>query len=86
MALLNYGITKSPFLAMCLREIQFFLANFNIDMKASYVPSKENHLADLCSRAFNNDEFHKKFNKLLEDGDLILDILHYDKLEFQCTW
>ena len=32
MHLLNYGITRSPFLASCLREIQFFLAKFNIDL------------------------------------------------------
>lgn len=29
-ALLNYGITRSPILASCLREIQFFLASYNI--------------------------------------------------------
>ena len=30
MALLNYGVTRSPFLASCLREIHFFLARFTI--------------------------------------------------------
>ena len=56
-ALLNYGVTKSPFLAACLREIAFFLAHYNIEVRAEYVPSKQNVLADVCSRAFS-DETH----------------------------
>ena len=48
-ALLNYGITRSPFLAACLREIQLILPKYNIELKAEYIPSKENCLADLCS-------------------------------------
>ena len=58
-ALLNYGITKSPFLAACLREIHFVLAMYNIEMKAEYISSKDNFQADLCSRAFSNDVFFK---------------------------
>ena len=48
-ALLNYGITRSPFLASCLREIQSYLARYSIELRAEYIPSKENCLADLCS-------------------------------------
>ena len=44
MALLNYGISKSPFLASCLREIQFYCAMYNIEIRASYIPSIENKL------------------------------------------
>ena len=81
-ALLNYGITKSPFLAACLREIQFYLASFNIEIKAEYIPSKENKLADLCSRTFTNDHFYSNFNKLLNDGTLILENVFYEKFYF----
>ena len=72
-SLLNYGVTRSPFLASCLREIQFYLAAFNIEIKAQYIPSKENKLADLCSRAFSTDIHFENFNKLLNDGTLILE-------------
>ena len=82
-ALLNRGLTRSPFLAACLREIQFVLARYNIEMQAEYIPSKENHLADLCSRAFSNDIFYKNFNKLLMDKVLILENVCYDKLQFE---
>ena len=82
-ALINYGITKSPFLAACLREIAFFLAKHNIELRAEYIASKENCLADLCSRAFNNDFYFQNFNKLLQEGVLILENIDYDKFKFE---
>ena len=82
-SLINYGITKSPFLASCLREIQYFLANFNIEIRAVYIPSKQNYLADLCSRAFSNRTYFDNFNKLLNNGSLILDNIFYDKFMFE---
>ena len=81
--LLNYGITRSPFLAACLREIQFYLAEYNIEINAQYIPSKSNYLADLCSRAFSNQSYFENFNKLLDNGTLVLDMLHYTKLYFE---
>ena len=82
-ALLNYGITKSPFLASCLREIAYFLAKYNIELRAEYVPSKQNVLADLCSRAFSSEKHFKNFNKLLQDRILILEIVYYEKFNFE---
>ena len=85
-ALLNYGITRSAFLASCLREIQFFLAKYNIEIRAEYIPSKENCLADLCSRAYSKDVHFRNFNKLFKDKVITLDYLFYDKFEFECRW
>ena len=82
-ALLNHGISKSPFLAACLREISFFLARYCIELKAEYIPSKDNSLADLCSRAFMNDTYFSNFNKLLQDGVLKLDYIYYEKFNFE---
>ena len=82
-ALINYGITKSDFLASCLREIQFLLASFNIELKAFYIPSKENCLADLCSRAFSSNIYYKNFCYCLDNGTLILDTLFYDYFFFE---
>ena len=81
-ALLNNGITKSPFLAACLREIAFVLAQYNIELRAEYVPSKQNVLADLCSRAYLNDTHFDNFNKLLRKGVLKLDYIMYDYFLF----
>lgn len=85
-ALINYGITRSPFMAQCLREIAFFLSKYNIELHAEYIPSKENCLADLCSRAFSSESHYRNFNKLLQDGTLKLDLLCYDKFEFEVEW
>ena len=82
-ALLNYGITRSPFMAACLREINFVLAEYNVEMRAEYIPSKQNHLADLCSRAFSSDLHFRNFNKLLFEKVLVLETVCYDKLDFE---
>ena len=82
-SLLNYGISRSPFLADCLREISYFLARFNIELRTEYIPSKKNCLADLCSRAFSNDAHFNNFNRLLLDGELKLENICYDKFNFE---
>ena len=85
-ALLNYGVSKSSFLACCLREINFFLAEYNIEIKAEYITSKNNHLADLCSRAFSSDLHFKNFNTLLNNGTLVLENVCYDKFKFDIDY
>ena len=82
-ALLNYGVTRSPFLAACLREICFYLARYNIELRAEYIPSRDNSMADLCSRAFNDDLNYNKFKILLNEKVLVLDNIFYEKFEFQ---
>ena len=82
-ALLNYGVSRSPFLAACLREIFYVLAMYNIELRAEYIPSKENCLADLCSRAFSSNDHYVNFNKLLNDKVLVLETVDYEKLEFE---
>ena len=83
MSLLNYGVTKSPFLASCLREINYFLALYNIEILAVYIPSKYNYLADVCSRAFLNESYFEQFNNLLRNGTIVLENVVYDNLYFQ---
>ena len=82
-ALLNYGVSRSPYLAACLREIFYVLAMYNIELRAEYIPSKENCLADLCSRAFSSNDHYVNFNKLLNDKVLVLETVNYEKLEFE---
>ena len=82
-ALINYGITKSPFLASCLREINVYPAEHNIELRAEYIPSKQNCLADLCSRAYSSDKFFKNFNKLLFQGTLKLENIVYKNFYFE---
>ena len=83
-ALLNRGITRSPFLASCLREIQFFLADCFIELRAEYIPSKTNVLADVCSRAFSSEMHYNNFNDLVNNGTLVLEDIYYEKFNFEC--
>ena len=82
-ALLNYGITRFDFLASCLREIQFFLAKINIELRVEYIPSRDNYLADLCSRAFTNNLAYSNFNMYLANKTLVLENIIYDKFHFE---
>ena len=81
-ALLNHGVTRCPILAACLREMYYFLAKYNIELRAQYIPSKDNCLADLCSRAFSSAGYHANFEKLLLDKVLVLEVVDYGKFKF----
>ena len=82
-ALLNYGVSRCPFLANCLREISFYLAKYNIELKAQYIRSKDNCIADCLSRAFSNEVHFRNFNKLLDKKLIILDVCNYNDFNFK---
>ena len=82
-ALLNYGVTKCPILAACLREMYHFLAGYNIELRAEYIASKNNCLADLCSRAFSSSAHHRNFSTLLVNHTLYLECIDYNLFNFQ---
>ena len=82
-ALLNYGVTRCPILAACLREMYYFLAKCNIELKAEYFPLKKNRLADLGNHAFSSVIHHNNFTKLLVEKVLLLDLVYYDKFNFE---
>ena len=66
-----------------MRELNFYLAAHNIEIKAEYIPSKQNFLADLCSRAFSNEKYFSNFNKVLSQGTLVLENIDYEKFYFE---
>ena len=82
-ARLNYGISRSPFLASCLRDIQYVLAKFNIELRAEYIMSKDNCLVDMCSRAFSDEIHYRNFNTCLNEGSLFLENIRYDSFYFE---
>ena len=47
---LNSGMTKDKFLALCARNVWLLTAIFNIHLVISHIPGKNNHIADLLSR------------------------------------
>ena len=47
---LNTGRTRDPFLQACLREICFFAARFECELKAVHLPGTDNRIPDLLSR------------------------------------
>ena len=59
------------------------LAIFNVELRAEYITSKENCLADICSCAFSSDKHFGNFNKLLSDKVLMLENICYDNFKFE---
>ena len=57
-----------------------------MEIFAEYIPSKENFLADLCSRAYSNNEYFSNFQKLLQEKVLVLDTIYYEKFNFEIDW
>lgn len=46
----NTGRCRNPFMNSCLREICYFAAIYEFEVRAMHVPGVSNHLADLLSR------------------------------------
>jgi hypothetical protein len=47
---LNSGHTRDPFMQNCLREICFYAANLQFEVKAKYISGENNRLPDYLSR------------------------------------
>lgn len=58
-SVLNSGSSRDAFMQGCLREIQFYAAKYEFEVRSVYFPGVENRTADLLSRW--NIENEKKF-------------------------
>ena len=63
-SVLNSGSSKDSFLQKCLREILYYAARFNFEVKAVFFPGVENRTADLLSRWHMDSSFKNLFYDL----------------------
>ena len=63
-SVLNSGSSRDSFLQKCLREILYFAARFNFEVRAVYFPEIKNRTADLLSRWHMDVSFKNKFYDL----------------------
>lgn len=49
-AVINSGATRDMFMQSCLREIQFFAAKGEFEIRAVHCPGVENRIPDVLSR------------------------------------
>ena len=82
-ALLNYGVTRCPILVACLREMYYFLAKCNIELRAQYIPSKENCVPTFAAVLSAALVTMLIFTKLLVDKVLLLEVVDYRKFHFE---
>ena len=60
----NTGSARCPFLQDCLRELCYFAARFQFEIRAHHLPSSENRLADHLSRWHQSEVHRQRFYDL----------------------
>ncbi|CAG2204310.1 unnamed protein product [Mytilus edulis] len=85
---LNSGCTRDAYMQCCLREILFYAAKYNFEIKAVHFPGVENRTADILSRWHSDSRFEDLFYELpvvrIEPGTFLIvsdSIAKYVKLE-----
>lgn len=61
---LNSGCTRDAYMQCCLREILFYAAKYNFEIKAVHFPGVENRTADILSRWHSDSRFEDLFYEL----------------------
>ncbi|CAG2232772.1 unnamed protein product [Mytilus edulis] len=77
---LNSGCTRDAYMQCCLREILFYAAKYNFEIKAVHFPGVENRTADILSRWHSDSRFEDLFYELpVVRLDLQLNLLKVDQ-------
>jgi hypothetical protein len=84
--LLNSGKSRISIMQDGLREISFFTAIAQCELRAVHLPSSDNRIADCLSR-WNSNEFYKQeFNRLTSDIELHCEYISEDIFQFINDW
>jgi len=62
---LSSGKVKDQLLAACLRDIWYIAATYDFEIRAVYLTSGDNRVADLLSRWHLGPKFREDFEQLL---------------------
>ncbi len=81
---INSGRTRIPFLESCLRELSFFCARSDIDIRGHHVAGVENRLADHLSRWHLSDFHRSEFQRACPSAVEIH--VSQDLFRFYCDW
>ena len=74
--IVNSYRTNDPFLGMCIRNILWVAARYNLHIGAAHVPGVDNKIADALSRLLEDEKRHKWVNE--ETGLQIQDLTNED--------
>ena len=84
---LNTGFSRDSFLQSCLREICYFAAINEFQIKANLLTSSENRLADFLSRwSLNESHYRELFHDLVADMTVTEHIVHESPFSFTHNW
>lgn len=83
---LNTGATRIPFLQACLREICFFTALNNCEIKAHHISGVVNRIPDALSRWDLDDKYKKQFALLTKNFELVEEKVRDEMFNFIHQW
>ena len=76
---LNTGRARNAFLQSCLREIEFFAARFEFEIRANHIPGIENRIPDALSRWYSGEGYRNQFRAEVQ-GLSVSEVFVYDGL------
>ena len=84
---LDTGFSRDSFLQSCLREICYFAAINEFQIKANLLTSSENRLAVFLSRwSLNESHYKELFHDLVADMTVTEHIVHESLFSFTHNW
>lgn len=85
-SVINSGKSRIPFMQGCLREICFYTALYEFELRAVHIEGQENRIPDHLSR-WHLDASHKeKFQKLTSGMDITEHPVTDDQFKFSHCW
>ena len=83
---LNTGRSQNEFLQSCLREIEFFAAKFQFEIRGNHIPGIENRIPDALSRCHEGSQYRCEFMRQVNKMS-VREIFVYDGLfQFTHAW
>lgn len=82
---INAGRARNRFAQTCLRELFFWCARFDCQIRVEFIGTKQNRMADLLSRPFDED-CNVEFARLTKHMDVRIQQVPDSIFEFENDW
>lgn len=83
---INSGKSKCEILQTCLRELAFLSAIYECQLRAVYLDTKSNRIADVLSRWYNGEMYRKQFFELTNNFTLLEYTVSEELFQFLNKW
>ena len=82
----NTGRSRDSFMQTCLRELCFYAAQGEFEIRAIHIPGVDNRVPDLLSRWGLGDRFAREFHEVSKNDELVECYVSDDVFRFNHSW